>query len=178
MKKNLPGNFLFHAALNRQSEEESKIAVSEIVREFDVLEENNLINDPEILSHINDLINSLQIIGELDGKIKEKKPLMELFKKRNVEELSEITDALYDIYIPEEEWSYYIYQSSWRIITLSAFPSSVIYRMFIDESHRQIGWVLLIKYSAEYILPFFITGLTSPSLTPIQGLIDPNCTKD
>lgn len=103
MKKNLPGNFLFHAALNRQSEEESKIAVSEIVREFDVLEENNLINDPEILSHINDLINSLQIIGELDGKIKEKKPLMELFKKRNVEELSEITDALYDIYIPEEE---------------------------------------------------------------------------
>jgi len=32
MKKSLPGNFLFHAALERHSEEESKIAVSEIVK--------------------------------------------------------------------------------------------------------------------------------------------------
>ena len=46
---------------------------------------------------------SLSIIAELDGKIKEKKPLQLILKKKNEEELEEFSDYLYELYIPE--WS-------------------------------------------------------------------------
>ena len=46
MKKNLPGNFLHHASLNRHSQEESKIAISEVVKEYDELDERGMLGDP------------------------------------------------------------------------------------------------------------------------------------
>lgn len=38
MKKNLPGNFLYQASLSKLFDEESKIIVSEIIKEYDTLE--------------------------------------------------------------------------------------------------------------------------------------------
>ena len=101
MKKNLPANILFHASLQSYSSEESKIIISEVVKEFDSLEEHGMLDDDEVRVHITESINALFLIAELDGKIKEKKTLAELTKKnRTVEELSEMTDYIYELYLP------------------------------------------------------------------------------
>lgn len=102
MKKNLPGNFLYHASLNQQSPEESKIIVSEVVKEFDSIEEKDLLSDPQVFTHICDLMNSISILAELDGKIKEKRPLVEILKKKTQEDIEQIADEIYDMYLPEE----------------------------------------------------------------------------
>ena len=45
MKKNLPLSILFYASLKNFSFEESKIIISEVVQEFDFLEENKMLED-------------------------------------------------------------------------------------------------------------------------------------
>jgi hypothetical protein len=58
-----------------------------VIKEYDALDENDKLNDQEIVVHVNELLNSLYIIAELDGKIKEKKPLVEMCRKLSVEEI-------------------------------------------------------------------------------------------
>jgi hypothetical protein len=44
---------------------------------------------------MNDLMNSLYVIAELDGKIKDKKPLPHIFAKLNLNDLSSLSDFIY-----------------------------------------------------------------------------------
>ena len=46
---------------------------------------------------------SLYIIGELDGKITKKKPILEILKKRTHDEIANMSDFLYDLYIPPSD---------------------------------------------------------------------------
>lgn len=53
------------------------------MKEFDILEEKEKLGDEDVLVHINDLLNAIYIIGELDGKIEERKPLIQILKKKS-----------------------------------------------------------------------------------------------
>lgn len=72
----LPATILLNAPLNKNIEDSSRIAVEYVVDEYDQLVEQDMLKDPELHVHICEMVNALYVMAELDGKVKEKRPVM------------------------------------------------------------------------------------------------------
>ena len=97
--KQLPPRVMNNAPLSRQNAESTRIAVEFVVDEYDQAVEQQLLGDPDIYTHLCEMINAIYVMAELDGKLQEKKPVTEYCKvKRPQDELNSLVERLYEYY--------------------------------------------------------------------------------
>ena len=73
----LPASIALNIPTTKNLSESSMIAIDCIMNEYDQLISLKLLDDPDIYVHINEMINALWVMAELDGKIEEKKTVLE-----------------------------------------------------------------------------------------------------